>query len=139
MIDLHVGRLVSERQRGIAMSAGLLLVLFAALYMFFPLMNHTEGEDAIYFASNVRNGIPEAHPNHLLFEPLHYTLHRAAEAFAGKVSCFSVLSAVSSCSPLMSPHMRLRWEVLTSRKAISIGHPVALAMDFGISRRSQPP
>jgi len=51
-----------------------LLSLFAMalIYALTLPQNFTEGEDAVYYAEHVSVGLPQWHPNHLIYEPINY-------------------------------------------------------------------
>jgi hypothetical protein len=56
------------------------LSLFCLFFLIFTAQNQTEAEDAIYYATSVRAGSPDVHPNHLLFEPLNFVFWQATRA-----------------------------------------------------------
>lgn len=81
--------------------AGLLAVFgVGAFYVGLPLANFTDAKDSLRYASRIAAGDPLFHPNHLLYEPVVYVVHRLTNLVAGPVAALDVMRWVSILSAL---------------------------------------
>lgn len=75
---------------------GLIAVVgVGVFYVLMPVANFTDAKDALRYAARIGEGAPYFHPNHLLYEPVIYVLHRLTQALAGPVDPLSVMQWVS--------------------------------------------
>ena len=115
--------------------AGILAIApIAALYLMFPARNYTDAKDSISYALRIRDGEPLFHPNHLLYEPVNYLIHRAATALSGPVDPLRTMQLFSTaCAiPLLYCVYLLVWRVRGDVLAGALA-AAAVGFCFGVS------
>ena len=115
---------VEQTARSAAAKAPLLsLAAISLLYGLTIPQNFTEGEDAVYYAEHVSVGLPQWHPNHLLYEPLTYWI--AQLTGGGAVFVMQMVSMVAALAAVA-----LIWALA---RAAGAGLPVSLAAMWSVA------
>lgn len=78
-----------------APTGGALIAAVGAIYLALLPQNFTEGEDATYYAYNIKIGAPEFHPNHLLHQPAADLFVRAVGSLLPDVPTLVAMQALS--------------------------------------------
>lgn len=85
-----------------------LLLIGLICLLTFP-QNLTEGEDAVYYVDRVAGGVPQWHPNHLLYEPLMFGLTRLAQGLWPGAEALAVMQLASLSALLWT--LALVWKI----------------------------
>ncbi len=111
----------------------LIVAPVAVLYLALPLHNYTDAKDSLAYAFQIREGVPFFHPNHLLYEPLNFVIHRTVVWLFGSVDplrTMQLLSTVSAiCTLYLICRIAQRWEHRVFAGSVAVG---AIAFSFGI-------
>lgn len=88
---------------------GLTIALIGLLYLLVFPQNFTEAEDAVYYVDHVAGGVPQWHPNHLIYEPLMFGLTRVAQLVWPGASALVVMQLASLAAALWT--LALVWKI----------------------------